>query len=442
MARKPPDIKSIPDVEFQPKNDVIYQGRRYQLITPLFGGGVDPKNDDEKFKADLISIVRGSEVRGHLRFWWRATQLGRFSSLKELRNAENILWGSSKTPSNVNILVYDYSYKQEEYVYEVKSIKNNPPKPFLSNNVAAYAAFPLQPDKDHSSDINWKSAKVLLDVKFSLELQFPKINEKEIMDSLWAWETFGGIGARTRRGFGALSCDEKEEISKKPFRNWLESCLQSHTYEVKDPIVGIPYLSRELGKYAFVSTNKQPIPCWKDMIDLLQKFRQEKARFKDKFGLSQWPESNAIRYIFEHELKFPDDGKSHNLINKFPRAKFGLPINFHLPHDKYIPDDIVLHGKQIDEDKWIDRMASPLILRPVKWIGGSVGLAAVLQWHHNETDESYTPPGGLRLKGAPGNPEVKSDLESEELSELPMLNQTDILIEFLDFIKSNGGTKK
>lgn len=64
-----------------------------------------------------------------------------------------------------------------------------------------YLGFPLRGDKE------W--APVKEGVAFRLRLRFPeKVGElnfwEELEAALWAWETFGGIGARTRRGFGAL----------------------------------------------------------------------------------------------------------------------------------------------------------------------------------------------------------------------------------------------
>jgi CRISPR-associated protein Cmr1 len=72
------------------QDNLIRQVRRYKLITPLFGGGVEPH------QADPVTIVRGTEVRGHLRFWWRATRGGQFNgSLKEMRRREEEIWGSA-----------------------------------------------------------------------------------------------------------------------------------------------------------------------------------------------------------------------------------------------------------------------------------------------------------------------------------------------------------
>ena len=69
--RKPPDILPPEIITYQ-SLDLIEQIREYQLITPLYGGGVTPG------EFDPLTPVRGSEIRGHLRFWWRATRGGQF----------------------------------------------------------------------------------------------------------------------------------------------------------------------------------------------------------------------------------------------------------------------------------------------------------------------------------------------------------------------------
>src|SRR5260221_14426829 len=87
MRKQPPD----PPTEVtskEPKN-VITQLREYELITPLFGGGVTPA------EADPVTPVRGTEIRGHLRFWWRACYAGKFKgNLAAMKKAEDTLWGA------------------------------------------------------------------------------------------------------------------------------------------------------------------------------------------------------------------------------------------------------------------------------------------------------------------------------------------------------------
>src|SRR2546423_570031 len=60
---------------------------RYVVITPLFGGGVAPA------VADPVTVVRGSEIRGHLRFWWRACRGGQYNGdLCAMKETEDLIW--------------------------------------------------------------------------------------------------------------------------------------------------------------------------------------------------------------------------------------------------------------------------------------------------------------------------------------------------------------
>ena len=68
----------------------------------------------------------------------------------------------------------------------------------------AYGAFPLQPSRE--AQRNRERPGVLHNYGssiFSIRFMYPK--ELRRRDAaLWAWETFGGLGGRTRRGFGAI----------------------------------------------------------------------------------------------------------------------------------------------------------------------------------------------------------------------------------------------
>jgi len=95
--------------------------RRYELITPLFGGGVEPG------VADPVTVIRGSEIRGHLRFWWRACRGGQFGgSLTRMKEAEDLLWGAASTakkarPSQVQIEVEVNNRGQEERPFQTRT---------------------------------------------------------------------------------------------------------------------------------------------------------------------------------------------------------------------------------------------------------------------------------------------------------------------------------
>src|SRR5579863_5199518 len=86
--RKKPALDTPPAVTFK-ELDIITQKREYQLITPLYGGGAIPA------ESDLVTVVRGSEVRGHLRFWWRACRGGKFKDVATMKEAEDAIWGAA-----------------------------------------------------------------------------------------------------------------------------------------------------------------------------------------------------------------------------------------------------------------------------------------------------------------------------------------------------------
>jgi CRISPR-associated protein Cmr1 len=176
-----------------------------------------------------------------------------------------------------------------------------------------------------------------------------------------------------------------------------------------------------------VATTASAESSWRYLIDKLNQFRQ--ARFGSKYGLSQWPEANAIRKLNGRGIKSAKTSSGSSLtpvnVSKYPRAAFGLPIIFHLPHDRL--DDHSL------ETVAHDRLASPLILRPLlfqneqngKTVSLVVGLAAIL-------DAPRVPARGLELKGKTKTL-VLSDLSSDETKQiLPLKGNSDVLQAFLN----------
>src|SRR6266581_2483452 len=83
---------SPPALTEKQNDKVITQVREYELITPLFGGGVVPG------EADPVTIVRATEIRGQLRFWWRACRGGKpefKGDTAEMKKAEDRIWGKA-----------------------------------------------------------------------------------------------------------------------------------------------------------------------------------------------------------------------------------------------------------------------------------------------------------------------------------------------------------
>ncbi len=389
----------IPEVVPQPLSDVVTQERQYTLITPLFGGGAIKGERDE------VTAVRGTEIRGQLRFWWRACYGGRYNTIEEMQRGEDLLWGvaakskkdekekegveekkeNEKKPKETTVQIMVEPIKVEDIkelpAYEI----DKKGKPVPDFDIPGYAAFPLQPTSDG------KPAKLIYkNVRFCLTISFPSNKQQEIRGALWAWETFGGVGARTRRGFGAIKLEgimnvgyvQGEKIRKSVpaeslpiattigVKEWLKKEFLQFGIEKKAP-EGVPSLSRQMLDeqiYILLSFSKanqtwvsfrNVSEAWKTIVDKLRAFRQDK----------QWPDSREIK-----KLKNADEGlpaQKYELL----KAPLGLPVVFHFPKEGKDADLTLQGGEEGHE-----RLSSPLILRPLLCQGEQyLGLVVLLE---------------------------------------------------------------
>ncbi len=418
--RKQPPVPP-PDVTPVQKENVITQVREYQLITPLFGGGVAPG------ECDPVTVIRGTEIRGQLRFWWRATRGSQFTDIKALKKEEDKIWGAPykkgekgvSHEETVQITVEIINSGTPVKPFEIVKDKRgrNQPKWVRESKVPAYSAFPLQPSQDELKLPKLSLKAVQANVSFKLTITFPASRKEDIEAALWSWETFGGVGARTRRGFGALrllAVDGQTNVDLPDAgnaRKWVTEKLRHFTSEKETP-PNTPYLSRNT-QFKIVDRHSNELDTWGWLISKLQSFRQ--ARYDSSFGRSKWPEADTIRYLTGQESTRP-------AVPKFPRAALGLPINFHFM--KGDPRDVTLQGAV----KEFERLASPLILRPLSCKNNQfVGLALVLKGPR-------IPPEGVQLITKNRQPRsVDTTLTKAEASEIPVLNGlTDVLQAFMD----------
>jgi CRISPR-associated protein Cmr1 len=179
----------------------------------------------------------------------------------------------------------------------------------------------------------------------------------------------------------------------------------------------VPHLSRKASlRITYPSTNGQE--AWEYLIRRLSGFRQ--APVGRTKGSSNWPEPKNIRRMMgQKTILVPQHPK------KFPRAAFGLPIVFHFKDGDI--KDTILQGA---EDGY-DRLASPLILRPIVCKDGkAIGLALLLEGPR-------IPPGGIVLLESETKKrhKVETTLELDEAAEItPLSGQTDVLQAFLDYL--------
>lgn len=337
--------------------------RSYQFLTYVFGAGVKVR-DHQKFR-DMVTPVRVPSIRGQLRFWWRACNPSGCQSLETLRQREAEIWGDVSRPSKVEIAVLS----QPSLLREVQIYEYNPrgrTVPVKGMEEIAYGAFPLQPSSEEQSVRSLPG--VLFDYgssTFTLSFAYPEDLRQDVNAALWAWETFGGLGGRTRRGFGAvLRKDEKPGGT-------IESELVGYRENPKIP--GVPSLHH--ARFAqSPRTSGSALEAWRKALKILQDMRQGRGFGRNQppgnsrkpAGRSRWPEPDQIRQLAKKAAPIHENPVVE--VERFPRAVFGLPIVFHFhpgskeePGSKGDPDMKPLQLQPVG----FERFASPLILRPI-----------------------------------------------------------------------------
>jgi len=410
-------VREFPlEVPTAPTNTRAQRIFEIEFITPLFGGGVSQKIHDP------ITVVRGTSIRGQLRFWWRATRGRGCATVAELHQKESAIWGSTKSASEVCIEV-------------VIGSRGGSIGAVIAGNCPKYAMFPFSAEQ---------KSQAVKGIVFRLALSYPAALKDDVEAAVWAWTNFGGLGSRTRRGCGALYCRETapQGLDSAVLLSWWNSIqLKCGT--------GIPEAYPEwsqLGSILCVGgTSTNPMDIWQTTVARLAEFRQgvpfARRQGEIRQGRSKWPEADSLRAHTEHGSS--DHMKSVTLQNPkvepaFPRAMLGLPIVFHFKDG----EDQFWNGGTL-EPLTAQRMASSIILRPLKAADGQVtGIALPLR---------VPSPGDLQFsfkEGPPRNPwtipggqtaYLRPALASYPSSPLTGISRSgNAAVGFLTFLKNRG----
>lgn len=281
-----------------------------QLVTPMYGGGV------QAGEVDVAMPIRASGIRGQLRFWWRLLN-GKDRTSERLFEEECKLWGGIASDGP----------KASQVAIRVTC------EPVGESQLIRAGSYPI-PKYALISDPGDQPMLLKHDYRFEVTLTFHNVEKREqVVEALRWWASFGGVGARTRRGFGAIKVDG----------------------DLK------PVQTNEIGQEGRMATgpHADALRSWQLAVGALQAFRQApvgRSEGTSRPGRSNWPEADTIRRrVGQHAPQH----EPRNQVDGFPRAAFGLPIVFHFK-DSGDPPDVTLSPSAKDQD----RMASPLVLRP------------------------------------------------------------------------------
>jgi CRISPR-associated protein Cmr1 len=434
--RMPP---SCPDI---PKGSEPFPGKErwsldIRLITPLFGGGPDAG------KNDPVTLIRGTSIRGQLRFWWRATKGAAFTGVTELRRRENDIWGDTGRASLVAVHVKVTGFGVSAPCAEYRQGRRGWELAF-AEHYPGYALFPFQgksPDKldalSPSSATNGCS--------FTVSLIYPSAVSDDVRAAVWAWVNFGGIGARTRRGCGSLYCAEISPPAAGNISRWYAERLAALGLSPLGAALPWPTLPATL---LARTTETTPLKAWGEVNGLLSKFRQavnfgRDSKEKGRPGRSRWPEADTIRVV-TGKCSGGHEPRRH-IPQGYPRAEFGLPIIFHFKDQREgDPEDVTLYpttlkGSEVPPQ----RMASPLVLKAL-----AVGNAAEPRAVPVILRLNVAPLAGVRVEGKQVRRGAGGDtaqirgqaLATYDNAPMKGLSQQGSALEaFLNYARSKGG---
>ncbi|MGI9212603.1 MAG: type III-B CRISPR module RAMP protein Cmr1 [Methylococcaceae bacterium] len=310
----------------------------YRIVTPMFLGDAKQNATD----------IRPPSIKGALRFWWRALNWGRFrqntsddaKALCLLNKAEAELFGAAaedKKPDGQSRFLIMVKYSK------VEPIKNWP----QGQTSSGYLGLGLFAMNDHK-----QRTAIPEDKKFTLNLLFRPDTQphqvQQIKDALTALGLFGGLGSRSRRGFGSLALHDLDNsviniTNSAEYQHRVKDLLDKYTLPSELP----PFTAfSTLSKMALFSNANAARTAHAKLGNEYQRYRGQPSRLRGRikagFGLPFTGVSLERRAspVFMH---------IHPFGTRFQCVVIYIPAHFHPNWDKvhdYVVEDF-LTGKEM-----------------------------------------------------------------------------------------------
>lgn len=183
-----------------------------RTITEVFTGGADMQNAE----------LRPSAFRGPLRFWFRA-MMGKIvgNDLERLRRLEAVAFGATDSGS-------PFMLRLAGNLQSIAPDTLITPQPTVGK---AYLGFSLYDRID--GQLRLARGCIPAGQNFTLSLHFKRPDQKlqdVLLGSLWLLLNFGGIGSRTRRGFGCVAL-RSVELDRQTMFNYFSLAQSEPTVE-------------------------------------------------------------------------------------------------------------------------------------------------------------------------------------------------------------------
>lgn len=168
-----------------------------EVITPMFSGGANPAHAE----------LRPASIKGLLRFWWRALEAE--GDLEKLRNKEAEIFGSVAQGGKFAMQISNESLKASKAPFPNHPVRVEG-KSFRIN-ILEYLAYGTHEREKEKGNV-FVREYILTGTSFKLTIKFSNREiENQVLKSFYVFSLFGGIGSRSRNGFGCFEVINKSQ---------------------------------------------------------------------------------------------------------------------------------------------------------------------------------------------------------------------------------------
>jgi len=333
---------------------------RLRVVTPLFSG-------DHPKAETTDSPIRVPSIRGALRFWFRAVAAGhRVTDLRELWTDERQVFGSTDRPSPIRLRV-DGQPSTSRTAKPDWAGGANQQGPHGSHYLLGQGLW------KHERGLTRPYVPPSDKAQFGLCIRFSgnTVTDTRFLLALWAWLTYGGLGARTRRGFGQLACTAVDgDLADDPIltdllttrtrRRWEELSQSAIPASLRDP--------ERTGWHDWAQDDPDPTEALPEFPTLAPSWWQATlaaggrtlGAALDTIG-QDWREFRVVTPPSSPEWQHAIHGQHDP---RYPIAALGLPVGYHSQRSGF--DGSVEPVRPSGRGVEVLRRASPVWLRPIR----------------------------------------------------------------------------
>ena len=353
---------------------------RYRVVTPMFCGGANPNHAE----------LRVPSFKGALRFWWRALAWARQDGdLEMIRREEDKLFGSaSGGQSRVSMSLTEPIETRPLAAGKVLEDAGN-----VVGEGARYLGYGVMETFRRRDRGAGELTRACLLAPFDLTVRLrarclTDDQVRSLQNSLTAVGLFGGMGAKSRKGYGSLIVRSLRVAGEEAWR-------APRSIDELSERIGALACERSTNGWAnftalsgktrhLLVTGEARTPLM--LLDLIGR---ELVRYRS------WGHRGIVLGQ-RSERNFEDD---HDLmkLNRMQRTKHPRRIAFGLPHN---------YGRNpIDQvgpfDRGLDRRASPLFIHLHECAGNPVAVLSFLPARFLPRGRSDISVGGSRIRQQP-----------------------------------------